>query len=663
MSKSGNASLAKAGQSVRCQTALVTRIALFLKLLSRENFQKLLEDTARIQISSEGDLLKLMLAKGYINPKDAPGLKKTCLSFARAQTDTRFGSLCIEFGFLTQSNLDLALEEQKGLGDGGRTIFLGDLLVEAGMISQQQQKLILQKQKMDLDFQENTPQTAIREIREKNLILFISQDGLRVHGLKTTHFDGRMDTADLKDFLEDHGIIYGLANDYQLEKFLLEKTYTKTRFELARGLEPVAGTDAQVFYLFEQNYLSAGRLEDDGTMDYKTRGQIPFATAGDILAEKIPAKDGRDGVDVFGDVVEAIPPADMDILCGKGVSLSENKLRAYADIDGYPKLSLGGTLSVNDAHIIKGDVDYTTGHVKFTKNVFITGTVKSGFKVEALDVVARSVDGGIIRAKGDVAVAQGITNATVDAEGSVSASYVHRSSIGALGDVDVTQEVVESMIALEGTFEMSRGKMYASTVSARGGAKIYHIGSIKTIPSNIEVGTSPYLKRALKTLNRDIEKTQTRLEAKMDEKESVSTRISGIEREISRLNKEARSGADNKGSDPDPQETNTRLIALRTELRTLERQLHNNGLDLTRLQQMVKDRVAHKFSLQHKASASPPKPILDVRGKILSGTIVKGLHSHTAISKEMSRVRIIEMSSTGSRKRKGRVWEMVTTRL
>lgn len=308
----------------------------------------------------------------------------------------------------------------------------------------------------------------------------------------------------------------------------------------------MAGTDAQIFYLFDLDYLSPGRLEDDGTMDYKTRGQIPLATAGDILAEKIPSKAGRDGVDVFGDVVEAIPPKDMDILCGKGVSLSDNKLKAYADIDGYPKLSLDSTLSVNDAHVIKGDVDYTTGHVKFTKNVFITGTVKSGFKVEALDVVARSVDGGIIRAKGDVAVAQGITNAVIDAEGSVSASYVHRSSIGALGDVDITQEVVESNISLEGTFEMSRGKMYASTVSARGGAKIYHIGSIKTVPSNIEVGTSPYLKRALRTLNHEIEKTQTLLEAKMDEKASVRNRLSGIQREIGRLNKEARSGSEKK---------------------------------------------------------------------------------------------------------------------
>lgn len=659
MPKSGNASQAKAGQAVKCQTALVTRIALFLKLLSKENFQKLLQETTGADIDSEGELLKLMLTRGYISPKDAPGLKKTCLSFARAQNDTRFGSLCIEFGFLTQSNLDLALEEQKSLGDFGRTIFLGDLLVEAGMISEQQQKLILQKQKMDLDFQENTPQSTLREIREKGLVLYITQDGLRVHGLKTKGFTGRMTLADLKDFLEDHGIIYGLANDFQLEKFLTDDAYKTTRFELAKGLEPLAGTDAQIFYLFEQNYLSAGRMGDDGTMDYKTRGQIPIATAGDILAEKIPAKEGRDGVDVFGDVVTAIPPADMDILCGKGISLSENKLQAYADIDGYPKLSMDGTLSVSDAHVIKGDVDFTTGHVRFTKNVFITGTIKSGFEVEALDVVARAVDGGIIRAKGDVSVALGITNAQVEAEGSVSASYVHRSSIGALGDVDIAQEVVESTISLEGTFEMPRGKMYASTISARGGAKIYHIGSIKTVPSNIEVGTSPYLKRALRTVNHEIEKAQNRLEAKLTEKEAVYSRISEIEKELRRIGEMA---APRTETSEDPPEEATKT-ALKAEQLSLEKQLQSNGRDLARLHQIVKNKVARKFDLQHKASATPPKPILDVRGKVLAGTMVKGLHSNTAISKDLARVRIMEMSSTGDSKRKGRIWEMVVTRL
>ena len=499
-------------EAIECQNALVTRIALFLNYLSKDSFKKLLRDVSMAKITSEGDLLKLMISRRYISPKYVSSLKKTCLSFARAQEDTRFGSLCIQFDFLTQSNLNLALEEQKTLAESGRTIFLGDLLVEAGMLSDRQQKLILQKQKMDHTFKENVPvfQGNAREIREKHLIFYIPEDALKTYMVKTEQFDVRLIPLEtLKEKIEDNGIIYGVVSDTALEEFLENETYSTTHFEVAKGLEPVPGTDAQIFYLFDQNYLTAGQVSGDGSIDFKSRGEVPFVAVEDILAEKIPYKTGRDGVNIFGDVVEAEPPMDMDILCGKGTVLSECKLKAYSVTDGYPKLSQEGLLTVNDAHVIKGNVDYTTGHIKYDKNVFITGTIKSGFKVEARDVVARAVDGGSIYAQGDVVIANGISDATITAKGGVTAGFVHRSRIGCQGNMNIEREVVESQIILEGTFEMQQGKMYASTLSARGGAKMYQIGSVKTAPSAIVVGTSPYMKNELKRVNLEIEKSQS----------------------------------------------------------------------------------------------------------------------------------------------------------
>lgn len=661
MPTNGKTQSGRTGEAVQCHTALVTRIALFLRLLSKENFQRLIRETNGRLLASEGDLLKLMISKGYIQQKDVPGLKKTCLSFARAQTDTRFGSLCIEFGFLTQSNLNLALEEQKGLSDGGRTVFLGDLLVEAGMLSEQQQKLILQKQKMDHTFQENSPTSTTREIREKEVIFYIPEDGLRVHGVKTDQFDSYLTVTALKDLLEKNGVIYGVTDDRALESFLTDDRYKTTRFELAKGLDPVSGTDAQIFYLFEQNYLSAGQLSADGSIDYKTRGRIPFVCAEDVLAEKIPAKSGRDGVNVFGDVVEAVPPLDMDILCDKGVALSEDGLKAVALTDGYPKVSLDGVLSVNDAHVIRGDVDYTTGHVKFSKNVFITGTVKAGFKVEAKDVVAREVDGGIIVAQGDVSIANGITNARISANGAVSAAYIHRSTIGCLGDMEIGKEVVESNISLEGTFDMSRGKMLASTVSARGGAKIYHIGSIKSVPSNIEVGTSPYLRREVRRLNQHIEKNQNLFDNKTREYEGIKSRIAAIDREIKQLNQAARSKP--AGFTLSPEEMNQKIQHLRSERLALEKKTSQAEKELNKLTTTIKEWVGEKFNLQHHTNTTPPKPILDVRGRIISGTIVRGQHSSTVMSKDLARVRIMEMSCASESGNRRRVWEMVTSRL
>ncbi|WP_022667628.1 DUF342 domain-containing protein [Desulfospira joergensenii] len=650
-----------AGRIIQCQTALVTRIALFLKILSKENFQRLMRDAAGRPLSSEGQLLKLMVAKGYISPKAAPNLKKTCLNFAKAQKDTRFGSLCIEFGFLNQSNLKLALEEQKELNQEGRTVFIGNLLVDAGMISEQQQKLILQKQKMDQGSRGSSPDNQTREIREKGIVLFIPENELRVYAIREDKTNPFLNLSGLKDFLDEKGIIYGIAKDSALEEFLSDDQYTETWFELARGLEPVQGTDTQIFYMFEQDYLSPGKTAEDGSIDYKARGKVPFVKAGDVLAEKVPGKLGNSGLSVFGKVMEAEPPFDTEIQPGKGVYLSGDELSARAETDGYPKLSKDGILSVNDAHVIQGDVDFTTGHITFSKNVIITGTIKNGFRVEAKDVVAKSVDGGIIHAKGDVTVANGITNSRVNAEGSVSAGFVYKSSIEAIGDVEIGTEVVESRISLEGTFEMSRGKMLASKISARGGARIYRIGSVKALSSTITVGPSPYLKGSLKTLNKKIEQSQITIDNATLEKEAIQENKKGICRELARMEEETGSGTKSHGLPLGV--IRNKIIELTSEKLSLERQERRIERDLEKLQEEMDTHMKRKSSLDQKFPVIPPRPILDVRGKILAGTTVKGLHSSTTITQDLARVRILEMSTEGNRAKKGTLWEMATTRL
>ncbi len=663
MTFSEDSSLENKTGEVQCQSALVTRIALFLNYLNRKNFQNLLRDVHGRTLPSEGDLLKLMIAKRYINPNDVPALKKTCLSFARAQEDTRFGSLCIQFEFLTQSNLNLALEEQKNLSDNGRTVFLGDLLMEAGMLSDRQQKLILQKQKMDLDFKETVTGFAAntREFRERDIVIYVPEDGLLAYMVKTENCDPDLSLSDLQDIIEQTGIIYGITDDDALKTFLKTEQSPDNRFEFAKGLAPLPGTDARIFYLFEQNYLSAGEVTQNGSIDYKNRGEIPFVSDQAILAEKIPAKSGRDGVNVFGGVVEAEPPIDIDIICGKGVALSEDKLKAYANVEGYPKLSQEGTLSVSDAHVIRGDVDYTTGHVKFNRNVFITGAIKDGFKVEAKDVVVRAVDGGIILAQGDVAVANGITDASIKAKGRVSAGFVHRSTIACMGDMEIDKEVVESSLMLEGTFEMSGGKMYASTVSARGGARIYHIGSEKSRPSIIVVGVSPYMKTELGFLNRQIEKSQNLFDNKSLEKTGMEDKLTHVKKSLDQLNH------GNRTSDyPEylnPEQHNAAVTELRSRRQRTEKKVITLTRELDELTKDIKHLVSEKFELKSQSQTNPPKPILDVRGRILTGTQVRGLHSATVLARDLSRVRILEMSCASDQGGGRQVWEMVTNRL
>jgi len=143
-------------------------------------------------------------------------------------------------------------------------------------------------------------------------------------------------------------------------------------------------------------------------------------------------------------------------------------------------------------------VDFNTGHVIFDKNVYITGSIKNGFRVEAIDVVAKTVDGGIIKAQGDVFIQNGITESVIEAKGNIKAGFMHRSKVACMGDMTIVKEIVDTEIFLEGTFEMNRGRVYTSSIMAKGGAKIYRIGSEKSGPSTIMVGASGYLEKKLR---------------------------------------------------------------------------------------------------------------------------------------------------------------------
>ena len=649
-----NASGQNSGLSGR--NGLILKIALFLNYLSKENYQKLLYDLQQHKDTPEIDILKLTRAKNYIRQADILSLKKICVNFARAQEDTRFGALCINFDFLTQSNLDLALEEQKRASQEKQNMLLGDLLVDAGMLSERQRNLILQKQKFENTTRKNTPaepfgtsetlcaddehetleeppvfdKSRMREIREAGILLLIQNDALKAFITKTNDFDNSICLTDLKDLLGKNGIIYGLVDDQGLETFIKEEKYKATFLKVAEGLESIDETDAEVVYLFDRDYLKPGRFSEDGTIDFKERGKIPFVSAGDVLAEKIPPKEGKDGVSIFGDSILKAKAMDISFILGKGVRLSKDGLQVISDVNGNPKAKPTGEISVNDAYYIEGDVDFTTGHVKFDKNVYITGSIKRGFRVEAIDVVVNAVDGGIIKAQGDVFIQNGAAAAVIEARGSIKAGFMLKSKVSCMSNMTIVKEIIHCEIVLEGALEMKRGRMFSSSITAKGGVKIFNIGSAASSPATITVGTSNYLKKELQNIDSVIEKRQNLFDSLSFEKDRIESEL--------------------------------KSHALNDEKTLLETKLKKISHDIEACAKAVKISANDKFMLKRIQQANPPKPILEIGGKALAGTRIFGRYSNLTLKENVSYSRIMEINS---RSDEGLIkdWEMIITKL
>jgi uncharacterized protein (DUF342 family) len=74
---------------------------------------------------------------------------------------------------------------------------------------------------------------------------------------------------------------------------------------------------------------------------------------------------GKPGTDVFGNAVAPPVPKEIPMSSGKGATLSEDGLKAYAESDGIPYVSLNNEISLLSELTISRDVDHTVGDIHF----------------------------------------------------------------------------------------------------------------------------------------------------------------------------------------------------------------------------------------------------------------------------------------------------------
>ncbi|MCK5097173.1 MAG: DUF342 domain-containing protein [Desulfobacteraceae bacterium] len=665
------------------QILMVANVAHALNLIDKKTAGDVLRQYKKI--GDTFDPTSYMLAKKYINKPNLLALKKNLYAFETIQNDTRFGALCVNFGFLTDSNLELALTEQQLLIGQGENNKLGDILVKAGMISNGQCQLVLVKQKINIKIlggssstnneKNNTPEINkknMREIKSGNFIFFIQNDALKAYSVKSDLFDPSTSLEELKQSISNQEILHGVVNGEKLQAFLDSKKYFKDDFfTLAEGDAPVHGVDATTKIYFEEEYKAAGKVNIDGSIDYKDRGSIPTVKRGDLLAEKTMAKEGESGLNVFDEILPPEAPKETFLKHGVGTAISDDGLNIYAEVNGYPKKEITGEIIVNEIFAIDGDVDYHTGHVSYDKSVNISGSIKNGFKVNAIDIVVDEVDGGILHAKGNVIVRKGIIDGQVKAKGKITASYILRSNISCFGDIEAIKEISDSEIFTDGKCRVRVGKVFSSSITAKGGVYIRNIGTVKAKRVTLTVGTSPNYEKELKEIDKAIEENQNELEQMTYEKNNARNEIKELNTTISQIAMsikktqaiiEKLDDTNKHGTEMMEQslcEAKEKSEVLEIQKQEFENKFQESKDAETLCSRSVRDSIKDKFILKKSDQNNPPKPIVKVEGTIVAGTLIAGRHSKIIINESKNRVKIMEIQITGEEIQRKNSWEMI----
>ena len=114
------------------------------------------------------------------------------------------------------------------------------------------------------------------------------------------------DVRDLTDFLEDQKITEGIQKD-NIKKMLEEKIFYQNVL-VARGTEKQDGENGWIEYLVDVSEKgNKPKILSDGSVDYRSIGDIEVVEAGTEIARYHPATPGVNGVTVDGEVTKAKP--------------------------------------------------------------------------------------------------------------------------------------------------------------------------------------------------------------------------------------------------------------------------------------------------------------------------------------------------------------------
>jgi uncharacterized protein len=592
--------------------------------------------------------------------------------------DRRFGLVAVHKGLVPRQTLKRLLREYAARRKQDAAVSIWDLLREEGFVSEVEMANLLpavagrcqspdqvstQQGRADAPGAANQPAAV-----ETGVSLSVSEDHMcasikaKAGGLAGLTLD------ELKMFLEAYEITHGVVDDERLCEYITADT-PGSELIVARGTAPQPGQPDKLECYFDTNPHRIGTLLDDGTMDWKDRGEIPQASEGDLLAEILPGQPGKPGEDVHGHVVLPEEHRKLRVRAGKGASFDEEGTKIYAARDGQPYLSLENQITVLPVLKIKGDVGIETGHVEYDGHVEIPGAVQPGYRVRAESLAAGEIHSEDVVVEGDVIVRGGIYGARIKAGGNLKAHHVNGSDLLVQGDVIIKRELVDTKTQAGGRVLLDGGVILSSEVSAAKGINCGSIGAENANVSFLQVGKDPWIKEAIAERRGErqaqIERRETlteKIEALKAQRDSVSTELGNVAQVQDRkmvAQRELQELIQKENRKPTAKEQ-VLIKTLGREMEKIDEQVARLMIEDERLGGELADaekeaaactEICERLkmeidSLTRAAKADPSHTQIKISGQIFENTDIKGFHAKLRIKETISRCVISEKLDT-----------------
>ena len=600
-----------------------------------------------------------------------------------AKKDKRFGDIALDMQLLSEEKLDRALVVQDLILTRTKVHMpIGKVLKEMGVLDEEQIESVLAAQKhlstkdveddpdceCELADEDDASQGKAKQISvtitKDKLSAVISSNGQKPEGLTV---------EDLKEHLKARSVVFGLVPDELLERYLAQEKLPTEPFKVASGVAATPPKPPEIIYHFDKDPLRIGTLKEDGTMDWKNRGDIPQVKAGDILVEKTKGDPGKPGTSVCG---KELPPPKMrnpKLKCGKGAQRSEDGFHILAKIDGTPKLSSDGKVFVFNMLNIDGDIGVETGNIEYEGQIEAIGGVNSGYKVKAKGLRTEGIQDAVIEVEEDLVCHAGMYGSTIKVGGNLKASHIHNCTIEVLGELVVEKEIYESTIESNGRCLILGGKIIDSKIDAKKGIYARDVGSEGSTPCRLTMGFDRKYERDLAGCKSEIDALKRQKKAALDLQPQLASEVDTTGPEIGALTEERDNFALQKrqfeeqlrgeGPNPvDPEDDEQRAmleemiselaeknVEFDAKLKSLIAKEEKARLQLEALLEQLPEmderieKLKEEMELLTEAhKVDPGIPELKIHGTITNKTEIIAPHKEMILPEEMQQVRIAE---------------------
>ncbi|PLR83547.1 hypothetical protein CVD25_01325 [Bacillus canaveralius] len=241
---------------------------------------------------------------------------------------------------------------------------------------------------------------------------------IELHAEESIEIQNTLTYKDVVDKLDSLRVVHGFIHNAIMAAVEAKDIGD---YIIAAGTEPKEGKNGSVQLVIEDKEILKGPKErEDGTVDFRELKHIPVVNQGQVIAIIHPPVPGIPGNTVTNEPIPAKQTAPILVQTGYGTALIENETKIVATETGRPKIDLKGQLvkvSIVQKMVHHGDVNMSTGNLRFKGDIDVLGSVEENMRVEADGVinVKNNANRAIITSKNSIIINQNVIGSTLSA--------------------------------------------------------------------------------------------------------------------------------------------------------------------------------------------------------------------------------------------------------